>query len=115
MNQFVIDGNDMSNSPFTGDFYLVFGPNGRSYRELTCRVTKTAPSLQCGEVPVKLSVRLPAALFQRPQLTALVTVNDDIAPLEIEAEVRENIAEDLKKHLGADAQVLIEVASGEDV
>lgn len=78
----------------------------------TVRVTKGRPALAKDEVPVQMTVSLPKALFKRPQITASVTVPDDLAPAEISADVQDNIAQAIREHVGMDVRITVDSPKG---
>jgi len=72
------------------DGYLILKAKG--YYGLSARTTSKAPALAKDEVAVKLSIRVPDALFKRPQLQASIRVPESAvsAPV-ISAEVLDNV------------------------
>lgn len=89
----------------SGVFYLVVKPGRFSY-ELKARLVNNLPSLDVGEVPIKINVDVPDALFKRPQLQASITIPDSAvtAPV-VTAQVLDNVREILSQQTGLDVQV----------
>ena len=87
-----------------GDFYLSLKKKG--WAGLTGRLTKSATDLAAGEVSVKVSVQLPAALFDRPQLQASIIIPEGAlsAPV-IDATVLDNVREIIQQQLGIDLKI----------
>lgn len=89
---------------YTADstFYLIASrKNSNSYRLNLPRVTQRAPALSAGEVAIRVDLRLPVMLFQRPQLQATIEVASDVvAPPVIDADVIDNIETLLAERLG---------------
>ena len=83
-------------------FYLVVNKNG------TLRTTKTQPSLRWDEISIRMQLKLPSALFQRPFLSAEINVDEkDIATKVIEPEVINNIEKAIKEHTGNELKISI--------
>lgn len=74
--------------------------------DLKARLTNKLPALTSGEVPIKLNVSVPDALFKRPQLQAQITIPESAvtAPV-VSAEVLDNVKEVLSQTTGLDVQV----------
>lgn len=95
----------------TGDLYLIARPKGWSGLSFALKSRK--PASVCG-VPIKVSVSLPDALFERPQFQAKVRVDPKrVSQSVIEAEVVNNIEETIRAQTGMDLK--IEVVSEGDV
>lgn len=91
-----------------GDFYLVLRKKGRPLDTIGARITDRKPTLNPGEIVVRLHIDLPDSLFQKPVLEAKITVpGGRLMPLHVDADVAENIADTLKQKLGMDLQVTI--------
>lgn len=89
-------------------FYLAFKKGARGYKIMT-RVTERQPSLAAGEVAMRVTCDLPDALFQRPMLSAKITIpKDKVSPATIDASVADNIAEIIQQNLGIDLKILID-------
>lgn len=88
-----------------GTFYLVLKP-GKWPSELKGRLANKLPSLAVGEVPVKIDVNVPDALFKRAQLQAKITIPESAvtAPV-VTAEVLDNVREILSQQTGLDVTV----------
>jgi hypothetical protein len=93
----------------TGTFYLALSPKKVSaYRdaELSARISTKPPSLNRGEVAMKLVVNVPASLFEAPALRASVTIPEGtVTPHPVDAAVLDNVQELLSARLGLDVQV----------
>lgn len=64
------------------------------------RVSIGKPSLAPDEIAVKLNVKLPLALFMRPDLEAQIEVPPEKSPYQITPEIRTNIAEAIRQTTG---------------
>jgi hypothetical protein len=88
----------------TVDFYAIvsqrFTNYGMQTGKSTVRVTRNKPDCDATEVAVKISLELPDALFKRPSLQATIKVNDDVAPVLVDADVADNIARVVKEQMG---------------
>lgn len=71
----------------------------------TVRVAKTKPSLSKHEVPIRLELKIPIALFTRPELTASLTIPAEKAPFKITPEITHNIAETIRQETGFSVQI----------
>jgi hypothetical protein len=92
-------------------FYLCFKKKQRGWGQLSVRVTERQPSLEGGEVAIKVTAALPEVLFQRPLLTAKISVPEDkCSPATIDATVAENITDIVRQQLGIDMKLVIEQA-----
>lgn len=81
--------------------YLVIKKANRGWNNLTARFSKTNPSLDSGEISVKIECELPNELFERPQLKFKIDIPKGAVPQkEITADVRGNIQELIQQNLG---------------
>ena len=100
------------------EFYLIVGarinPSGWQDGRTTIRTTTTAPSLAKHEVAMKIKLELPKALFQRPQLTAKISVSEEVAPLEITPDIQDTIAESIKEATGMNITLEVVKTTGGD-
>jgi hypothetical protein len=80
----------------------------RAIQSLNCRWAARSPALNAGEVAVAVNLRLPEALFKRPQLSACITVPEGAAPAPvINAEVVDNIRQVMQQQLGIDMTISV--------
>lgn len=92
--------------PHTREFegYLVVSPKG--WCGLSGRLTSKVPALKSDEQAVKLSVKVPDALFKRPQLKASITIPESsVSSPVIDATVLDNIREIMCQQTGLDVSV----------
>jgi hypothetical protein len=90
-------------------FYLAFKKSARGYNKIMTRVTERLPSLAAGEVAMRVTCDLPDALFQRPLLSAKITIpKDKVTPATIDASVADNIADIVRQNLGIDLKIQID-------
>ena len=86
----------MSTTTIAKTVYLVLGArftsSGWQQGVTTAHLFTKKPNTKAGEVALKLTLELPAALFQRPQIEATINVPDTIKPLEITPAMKDNIA-----------------------
>lgn len=90
----------------TRDFegYLVVKPKG--YFGLTGRLALRAPSLDAGEIAIKVRLKVPDALFRRTQLQAQIVIPaDSVTPPILDAKVIDNVREVLEQKTGLDILV----------
>lgn len=85
------------------NFYLVVNSNG------TVQAKKMRPKLAQNEISMFINLVLPQALFQKPQLSAELTIPDSAAiPQEITAEVQENVREAIEQASGMHVTLKLE-------
>jgi hypothetical protein len=91
----------------SGNYYLVVRA-GKYSRDLRARLASGLPALAKGEVAIKLSVDVPAAMFLTPQIQAKVIIpeNSVSAPV-IDATVLDNVREVLEQRTGFDVSVSV--------
>jgi hypothetical protein len=88
------------------------GENAYTSGKPTVRVAKSKPRLAANEVAIALNLSLPTSLFQRPDLTAKITIPGESAPFVITPDVQQNIADQIREQTGFTVQ--IEVAAPEE-
>lgn len=102
-------------------FYLVinakkstYGIHPRPWVESGVKVRKEKPSTKPNEVAIKVSVTIPDAYFEVPELSATIEVPDDAVnkPI-ITPEVSHNISEAISKQLGVQVHVS-EIEKGDE-
>lgn len=94
----------------TGDFYLIARPKGWSGLSFALKSRKPA---SVSGVPIRVSVSLPDALFERPQFQATVRVDPkQVSQPVIDADVVNNIEETIRAQTGLDLKIEV-VTSGE--
>ena len=74
----------------------------------TVRVSKTKPSVAGNEVPVRIELRLPIALFQKPDLEAIITIPEEKTQFIITPEVQQNIADAIRAQTGMEISLRVE-------
>jgi hypothetical protein len=91
----------------SGSFYLVLAPNKKGYaRGLTARITARRPRLSGNEVELTLDVEVPSSLFERPALSAKVSVPDgQTLSSQITADVADNLGKLVSERMGMSVQV----------
>lgn len=95
-------------------FYAVLHYNPDSWQKpLTCdRIVKTIDTLpRCAknQVPILITVRLPKALFQRPELAIEIDVDQDVPRIDIDADVQNEIAERISELVGVGVHLSVEL------
>ena len=93
--------------------YLIVGaklnPSGTYVmNKPSIKVSKLKPKTESHEVAINLNLELPIGLFRRPQIIANVSIPDNSAPVEISAEVQDNIAAALRQSTGMDVRLIFE-------
>jgi hypothetical protein len=73
---------------------------------MSARLALKSPSLAKDEIALKISVEVPDALFNRPQLQAKITIPESAvtAPV-VDAQVLDNVREILQQQTGLDVSV----------
>lgn len=73
---------------------------------MSARLALKSPSLAKDEIALKISVEVPDALFNRPQLQAKITIPQSAvtAPV-VDAQVLDNVREILQQQTGLDVSV----------
>jgi len=88
-------------------FYLVVNNNG------TVKALKNRPGLNWNEVSIFVNLELPNQLFQKPQLSAQIKVDESqVSPMEIDVETQNNIREAIESAAGL--EVRLELVSHDD-
>ena len=93
-------------------FHLVVGQrikevHGRRHYDgkPSVRLAIRQPRLDPHEVAIRLDLHLPAGLFLRPALKAIIHIPDNQVPHRINAQVADNIAAVLQEQLGIVLQI----------
>ena len=95
-------------------FYLIFESPARGFSPhystsgRAPRTTMKPPRLKATEVAMKFEVFLPAGLFQRPALSAKLTVPEGAAQQEITPEIQDNLADAIREYTGLDVRLQVE-------
>ena len=69
--------------PLTGSAWLIASHSPHS-GELIFRLTKTQPRLHPGEIPLQVSVQIPASMFETPELKTTIVIPERDAPIAID-------------------------------
>lgn len=73
------------------------------------RMLQTQPRLAPGEVAIKVTLVVPNALFQAPQIQAAITIPESAVPVEaISAEVQDNVRELVQQATGLEVRLILE-------
>lgn len=85
---------------------MIVRKDSRYPYDLKARLANKLPALAVGEVPIKVDVSVPDALFKRPQLQASITVPESsVSSPVIDAVVLDNIQQVLQQQTGMDVKV----------
>lgn len=90
--------------------YLVISATKSRYGGLVgkVRMVERVPTLKGNEVSLRLSLELPNAMFERPQLEAKMEVPEEAVPeITITPEVTENIQKIIKETIGLNMVVSV--------
>lgn len=88
-------------------FYLIVNDGG------SVRTVKSRPDLKWNEIAVYLTLELPHQLFQKPQLSASIIVEESqVAPTQIDVETQNNVKEAIESSTGL--QVVLKLENPED-
>ena len=96
-----------------GETYLVmkavpgrYGPRGSmTLQSFTTR--KTKPAVDSDEIAVKLSIRLPAALFVRPTLAASIGIEGDVPTIDLSPDTVTTIEDIIKTETDLDIEIRV--------
>ena len=92
----------------TGTTYLIVsGRKGYGWELGGFRTRKTKPDLARDEVAIKLELKLPAALFEKPTLGAAITVEGDVPTIDLSPETVETIQDVIRSTSGLDVQLTV--------
>lgn len=84
-------------------FYLVVNSNG------TVKALKNRPGLNWNEVSIFVNLELPTQLFQKPQLSAQIKVDESqVSPMEIDVETQNNIRDAIEAAAGVEVILKLE-------
>jgi len=73
----------------------------------SAKAYKNKPAVDANEVAFKVSFEIPAAVFQRPQFEARISVPaDSVVPLVVNMEVRDNVEDLLRDRTGFNVKLL---------
>lgn len=73
----------------------------------SAKLSVNKPAVSGSEIALKFSIELPVSLFVRPQLEARIVVPEhSVAPLKIDMEVTDNIAELIHQQTGFDVKLV---------
>ena len=90
-------------------FYLVVRrakPYRYSKKLSVVKTTHSAPSIKANEVVLKINMKLPDSLFERPQLQANIVIDESrVTPKILDADVQDNITEIIEQQLGVDLTI----------
>jgi hypothetical protein len=74
----------------------------------SARLTQSKPSAAADEISIKLEVKLPNALFNKPRLEAKIEIPEDaVGPSVLDADVMENVKEAIAQSTGLDFAINI--------
>lgn len=87
--------------------YLIIGRRYRHTKPIT-RIASKAPNLKSNEICIKLNLKVPDELFEKPILNANISIpKDSVSVPVIEGEVIDNISEVVNRELGIDLTVSV--------
>ena len=96
-----------------GSTYLIikgtpckYGPRG-TYSLSGFQTRKKKPDVAADEVAVKLDLKLPAALFDKPLLSAKINVDGEVPAIELDSETVDNIENLLRSTTGLDVEISV--------
>jgi len=95
-------------------FYVILEMGGRYHYDRKIKAVKVLnrtndrPACEVNQVPLLVTVELPVALFQRPELSIKIAV-EDIPQLEIDADMQAVLAERMQEILGVNANITVEI------
>ena len=92
-----------------GTTYLIV-QGKKKYREwelVGFRTRKTKPDLARDEVAIKLELKLPAALFEKPVLGAQIKVEGDVPQIDLSPDTVETIQDVIRSTAGLDVELTV--------
>lgn len=89
------------------NFFLTMRRINR-YPYLTAKIHSWSPQLRPGEIVVSLDIDVPESLFQKPSLTAKITIPEAQHPPVITAAVKADVAQALSDRLGLEVSIVEE-------
>lgn len=94
--------------PYSGSAYLVLA-QGKYRAVKVSRVSHRSPSLQPGEIAIRIQFQIPAAMFTRPQIEATVVIPDEsVTPAKLDAKVLDNIRETIGQMIGLEVKIQLQ-------
>lgn len=72
------------------------------------RLTKNSPALRMSEVSISLAVEIPDAVFNKPSLSAKITILDSEIDRNLSAEVQSNVIDAIKESTGMEVKLIID-------
>lgn len=86
--------------------YLIISPGPKRWSPKVKLVRSLKGNMPANSVAIKLNLSLPESLFQKPQLQATIKINEnDVSKPVINAEVLDNIKQELQKNLGVEMSI----------
>lgn len=70
-------------------------------------VRKSKPNVASNEVALKLSLKLPVALFEKPLLAATINIDADVPMIDLSPETITNIQDLIRSTAGLDVELTI--------
>lgn len=97
----------------TGSTYLIikavrnrYGPRGSyTLQGFTCR--KTKPNVDSDEVALKLDLKLPSALFDKPLLSASIGIEGEVPIMDISPETVSTVQDLIRSQTGLDVELKV--------
>ena len=92
-----------------GECYLLVGAkkNWRQWEMQGFTVRKTKPDVGRDQIAMKISLRLPVALFEKPTLAATIDVDGEVPVLEIEPETIHTVQDLIRAQTGLDVELRV--------
>lgn len=90
--------------------YLILSRKDKRFptKGLTFRLTKNSPRVDRDEVAVRVSLNVPAGLFEKPTLSASISVPETaVSAPTIDADVVDNIQSIVNERLGVDLRISV--------
>ena len=93
-----------------GEAYLVISAVENRWGDWSLQgfhTRKTKPSVDSNQVALKLSLRLPVALFEKPLLAAAIRVEGDVPSIEVTPETVSTIQDVIRSTAGLDVELTV--------
>lgn len=76
--------------------------------------TGALPPCAANEVPIRVDIELPVALFERPELSVAIKVAGDTPRVEIDADTQENLAQRMQEIIGLPVTISVDLPETQD-
>jgi len=113
-------GDGVSDKFVKTSFFVILEGKEDRYSRMELKAMRLAkrvdnlPKLNENEVPIRVNVTLPKALFRTPELSINIAVMDDIERIEIDADTQDDLAKRAQEIIGLPVYVQVALPESED-